>query len=53
MKKILSQIGIKSILKKDEMKIYGKGTFDAHKKHISVGNLEITEWRCALLYLVL
>ena len=26
MKKILSQIGIKSILKKDEMKIYGKGT---------------------------
>ncbi len=39
MKKILSQIGIKSILKKDEMKIYGKGTFDAHKKHISVGNL--------------
>tara|TARA_E500000178_G_scaffold330717_1_gene362858 strand:- start:5345 stop:6691 length:1347 start_codon:yes stop_codon:yes gene_type:complete len=39
MKKILSQIGIKSDLKKDEMKIYGKGMIDASDKKIFVKNL--------------
>ena len=29
MKKILSQIGVKSKLSKNEMKIYGKGMIDA------------------------
>ena len=32
MKKILSQIGIKCKLNKNEMKIYGKGMFDATGK---------------------
>lgn len=39
MKKILSQIGIKCKLNKNEMKIYGKGMFDATGKKITVGNL--------------
>jgi len=39
MKKILNQIGIRCILKKDEMKIYGKGMINARKKKINVGNL--------------
>lgn len=39
MKKILSQIGIKSDLKKDEIKIYGKGMIDASNKKIFVKNL--------------
>ena len=39
MAKILSQIGIKCKLKKDEMKIYGKGMIDAKKKRIKVKNL--------------
>ena len=39
MKKILNQIGVKCILKKDEMKIYGKGMIDASDKKINVGNL--------------
>lgn len=39
MKKILNQIGVKCILKKDEMKIYGKGMIDASNKKIHVGNL--------------
>ena len=39
MKKILSHIGIKSDLKKDEMKIYGKGMIDASDKKIFVKNL--------------
>ena len=39
MKKILNQIGIKCVLKKDEMKIYGKGTIDASNKKIVIENL--------------
>ncbi len=39
MKKILSQIGIKCELKKDQMNIFGKGMIDASKKKISVGKL--------------
>ena len=39
MKKILNQIGIKCILKKDEMKIFGKGMIDARNKKIIVNNL--------------
>ena len=39
MKKILNQIGVKCILKKDEMKIFGKGMIDASDKKINVGNL--------------
>ena len=39
MKKILSQIGIKSDLRKDEIKIYGKGMIDASDKKIFVKNL--------------
>ena len=39
MKKILNQIGIKCKLNKNEMKIYGKGIFDASGKKIIVGNL--------------
>ena len=39
MKKILSQIGIKCKLSKDEMKVYGQGMIDANKKKITVGNL--------------
>ena len=40
MKKILNQIGVKCVLKKDEMKIYGKGMIDASQKKIVVGNLQ-------------
>ena len=39
MKKILSQIGVKCELKKDQMSIFGKGMIDASKKKISVGKL--------------
>ncbi len=39
MKKILNQIGIKCHLKKNQMKIFGKGMIDASDKKISVGNL--------------
>ena len=39
MAKILKQVGIKSSLKKNEIKIYGKGLFDAGKKRIKVANL--------------
>ena len=39
MKKILSQIGVKCILTKNEMKIYGKGMINASNKKIVVGNL--------------
>ena len=39
MKKILDQLGIKSKLSKNEMKIYGKGMIDASKKKIFVKNL--------------
>ena len=40
MKKILNQIGIKCILNKDEMTIFGKGMIDASNKRIIVGNLQ-------------
>jgi len=39
MQKILKQLNIKSIFKKDEIKIYGKGFFNAEKKIISVPSL--------------
>ena len=35
MKKILNQIGIKCVLTRDEMKIYGQGMIDASKKNRS------------------
>tara|TARA_X000000950_G_scaffold154355_1_gene189375 strand:- start:729 stop:2075 length:1347 start_codon:yes stop_codon:yes gene_type:complete len=40
MKKILNQIGIKCILNKNEMKIFGKGMIDASNKKIIVGDLQ-------------
>ena len=39
MKKILNQIGIKCVLTKNEMKIFGRGIIDASKKKILVENL--------------
>jgi 3-phosphoshikimate 1-carboxyvinyltransferase len=39
MQKILKQIGIKSIASKNELKIFGKGIFDASNKRINVPNL--------------
>jgi len=39
MKKILSQVGIKSKLSKNEMVIFGKGIINANTKNIKVGNL--------------
>ena len=39
MKKILNQVGIKCILHKDEMTVYGKGMIDARNKKIFVDNL--------------
>lgn len=39
MKKILNQLGIKCLLSKNEMKIFGKGMIDASLKKITVGNL--------------
>ena len=39
MQKVLKQIGIKSISNKNELKIYGKGLFDASRKKITVPNL--------------
>ena len=40
MKKILNQIGIKCVLKKDQMKIYGQKMIDASRKKIEVSNLQ-------------
>ena len=40
MKKILNQVGIKCKLKKDEIKIYGKGMINASNKKITIGNLQ-------------
>tara|TARA_B100000989_G_scaffold297760_1_gene284585 strand:+ start:878 stop:2224 length:1347 start_codon:yes stop_codon:yes gene_type:complete len=40
MKKILNQIGVKCILSKNEMKIFGKGMIDASNKKIKVKNLQ-------------
>ena len=39
MKKILEQIGVRCKLSKNEMKIFGKGFFDASNKKINVPNL--------------
>ncbi len=39
MQKILKQIGIKSIFSKNDLKIYGKGMFNANNKKILVSNL--------------
>ena len=39
MKKILSQIGIKCELSKNEMKVFGKGIIDASNKKIVIENL--------------
>ena len=39
MKKILSQVGIKCVLNKDMMKIYGKGAINAKNKKINVKKL--------------
>ena len=39
MQKILRQIGIKSVAKKNQLKIFGKGMIDAKKKSIKVPNL--------------
>ena len=39
MKKILTQIGVKCKLSKNEMKIYGKGMINVPNKKIIVGNL--------------
>ena len=40
MKKILNQIGVKCILKKNEMKIFGKGMINAKNKKVTVENLQ-------------
>jgi len=40
MKKILNQIGIKCVLKKNQMKIYGQKMIDASDKKIEVSNLQ-------------
>ena len=39
MQKILRQIGIKTVAKKNQLKIFGKGMIDAKKKSIKVPNL--------------
>ena len=39
MQKVLKQVNIKSVLLKDEFKIYGRGEIDARKKKINVPNL--------------
>ncbi len=39
MQKIFKQIGIKSLYKKNELKIFGKGMIDAYNKKIIVSNL--------------
>ena len=40
MKKILNQIGVKCTLKKNEMKIFGKGMINAKNKKVTVENLQ-------------
>ncbi len=40
MKKILNQIGVKCILKKNEIKIFGKGMINAKNKKVTVENLQ-------------
>ncbi len=39
MQKLLKQVGVKSIAKKDELKIFGKGPINASKLKLSVPNL--------------
>ena len=39
MQKILKQVGVKSILSKNELKIFGKGMINANNKKINVPNL--------------
>ena len=39
MQKVLKQVGIKSIASGNDLKIFGKGLFDASKKQINVPNL--------------
>ena len=39
MQKVLKQVGVKSIAKKDELKIFGKGPINASKLKLSVPNL--------------
>ena len=39
MKKILNQFGVKCVLSKNEMKVFGRGDFDASDKNIIVPNL--------------
>ena len=39
MQKILKQVGIKSVFKKGEIKIFGKGPIEASSKKIKVKNL--------------
>ena len=39
MQKILKQVGIKSVLKKDELKVYGKELFNVKKNKVIVPNL--------------
>ena len=39
MQKILKQIGVKTLASKNEIKIFGKGLIDGHKKNIIVPNL--------------
>ena len=39
MQKILKQVGVKSISKKGELKIFGKGLIEASSKKIKVKNL--------------
>ena len=40
MKKILNQIGIKCVLKKNQMRVYGKEKINAKRRKIKVGNLQ-------------
>ncbi len=39
MQKILTQVGVKSIFNNNQLKIFGKGAFDASRKKITVPNL--------------
>merc|ERR1739848_620672 len=39
MQKVLKQIGVKSIYKNNQIKIFGKGMVDAQNKLVNVGNL--------------
>ena len=45
MQKILKQINIKSVVKKDQIKIYGKGLIDGRNKKIIVPNKKMEKAR--------